>query len=97
MLLLLKYNSSSGCESKVQPPFNQNPIWRGSSFMNHRKGRTYVDDSGCLARKLAKLVHHYREALAHDGNGHGIKGGTSLGSGLLRMNASSWSPLPVWP
>jgi len=27
--------------------------------------------------ELAKLIYHYREALAHDGNGHGIKGETS--------------------
>jgi hypothetical protein len=24
--------------------------------------------------ELAKLIYHYRAALAHDGNGHGVKG-----------------------
>jgi hypothetical protein len=27
----------------------------------------------CSAEQLAKLFHHYREALEHNGEGHGIK------------------------
>ncbi len=29
------------------------------------------------AEQLAKLFHHYREALAHDGEGHGSKEGSA--------------------
>lgn len=40
------------------------------------------------AEQLAKVFHHYREALQHDSDGHNEVGGTSAGIGLLRMNAT---------
>ncbi len=35
------------------------------------------------AEQLAKLFHHYQEALAHDGDGHGVK-----------QESSSWDRAP---
>jgi hypothetical protein len=37
----------------------------------------------CSAEQLAKIFHHYREALVRGGDGHGIKG-----------EASSWDRAP---